>query len=166
MKRIFIALAMIATSTGAYAYYGHEDDGMSGFDIFTLIVMIVYIVLSIVILIRWWKMTENVEKIRNKVNHDNDNTVTYLIAIGEKEAARKVAIKMLADKMYPIYYEQYEYYKAAKMNKAIESDLPELKRLGIEIPDHLSSGEKFIDYLNRLTGDQVSYGADQVKSVL
>lgn len=162
MKKIAVLAGAIVTSMSAFAYYGdyhyyssHSDD-MSGFEIFSLVVMIAYIILSIIILVRWWKMTKNVDLIRQHVTHANPK-LTYLVAIGEKEKAQKAALIMLVDLLYPIYNDQYESSKATAMNKVIEAKLPKMQRLGITVPDYVTSGEKFIDYINGLTNGKVQY---------
>lgn len=155
-----LVCALIPTLS-AFAYYGDYDysshnDNMSWFAIFTLIVMIAYIILSIVILVRWWKMTTNVKLIRQHITH-TDPKLTYLVAIGEKEQAQKAALKMLVDILYPIYTDSYNYSKADAMNKAIASRLPKIQKLGLIVPEYVTSGEKFIDYINELTDGKVPY---------
>lgn len=161
MKKLSILVCALLSSISAFAYYGdygytsHSDE-MSGFAIFTLIVMIAYIILSIVILVRWWKMTTNVEQIRQHITHANPK-LTYLVAIGEKEQAQKAALTMLVDILYPIYSDPYNYAKADAMNKEIQTRLPKIQKLGLSVPDYATSGEKFIDYINGLTGGKVPY---------
>lgn len=161
MKKIIILCCTLLTAESALAYYGgysysSHDDEMTGFAIFTLIVMIAYIILSVIILIRWWKMTSNVEQIRQHVTHANPK-LTYLVAIGEKEQAQKAALTMLVDKLYPIYSDPYNFSKAESMNKEIETRLPKIRKLGLSVPDYVTSGEKFIDYINGLTDGKVPY---------
>ena len=115
-----------------------------------------YIILSIVVLGRWFKMTNNVEQILQHLTHANPK-LTYLIAIGETEQAQKAALTMLVEKMYSIYYNQYVYSKAEEMNKEIATLLPKIKKLGLEVPEYVTSGEKFIDYMNNLTDNTVPY---------
>ena len=64
---------------------------------------------------------------------------------------------MLVDKLYPIYTDAYNYSKAETMNDAIKGILPKMEKLGITLPDYVQSGEKFIDYINGLTGGSVPY---------
>lgn len=161
MKKIAILCCALLSAISAFAYYGdygysRHDDEMSGFAIFTLIVMIAYIILSIVILIRWWKMTTNVEQIRQHLTHANPK-LTYLVAIGEKEQAEKAALTMLVDILYPIYSDPYNYSKAEAMNKEIQTRLPKMIKLGLSVPDYVTTGEKFIDYINELTDGKVPY---------
>lgn len=161
MKKIAILSCALLSTLSAFAYYGdygysRHDDEMSGFAIFTSIVMIAYTILSIVILIRWWKMTTNVEQIRQHLTHANPK-LTYLIAIGEKEQAEKAALTMLVDILYPIYSDPYNYSKAEAMNKEIQTRLPKMKKLGLSVPDYVTTGEKFIDYINELTDGKVQY---------
>ena len=161
MKKIAILVCSLVPALSAFAYYGDNGyssrgDEMSGFAIFTLIVMVAYIILSIIILIRWWKMTKNVDEIRQHITHANPQ-LTYLIAIGEKEQAEKAALKMLVDFLYPLYSDPINYYRAEDMNKIIDHYLPKIQRLGLNMPEHVTSGVKFIDYLNELTGNKVLY---------
>lgn len=141
------------------------NNELSGFVIFTIVVMIVYIVLSIIVLVRWWKMTADVEQIRQHITHANPK-LTYLIAIGEKEQARKAALTMLVDVLYPIYLDVYNYSKAETMDKAIEARLPKIRRLGIDVPDYVTSGEKFIDYINGLSGGKVPYKDESAQNLI
>lgn len=141
------------------------NNELSGFAIFTIVVMIVYIVLSIIVLVRWWKMTADVEQIRQHITHANPK-LTYLIAIGEKEQARKAALTMLVDVLYPIYLDVYNYSKAETMDKAIEARLPKIRRLGIDVPDYVTSGEKFIDYINGLSGGKVPYKDESAQNLI
>lgn len=163
MKKFIVTVCALIPAMSAFAYYDYgyssHSDEMSGFAIFTLIVMIAYIILSIVILIRWWKMTTNVEQIRQHITHANPK-LTYLVAVGEKEQAQKAALTMLVDKMYPIYSDPYNYDKAENMNKAIDGLLPKITKLGLTVPDYVTSGEKFIDYINQLTGNQTPYKSE------
>ena len=161
MKKIIILGCTLLSAKSALAYYGdcdysRHDDEMTGFAIFTLIVMIAYIIFSIIILIRWWKMTSNVERIRQHITHANPK-LTYLVAIGEKEQAQKAALTMLVDALYPIYSDPYNFSKAEAMNKEIETRLPKIQKLGLTVPDYVTSGEKFIDYINGLTDSKVPY---------
>lgn len=161
MKKIAILICALLPAVSALAYYGDygyssSRDEMSGFAIFTLIVMIAYIVLSIFILLRWWKMTKDVEEIRKHLTQPHPQ-LTYLVAIGEKEQAQKAALKMLVDLLYPIYTDPYQYSKAKVMDKVIASRLPKMLKLGLSLPDYLTSGEKFIDHINSLTDGKVVY---------
>lgn len=161
MKKIAVLCCALLPAVSVFAYYGdygysRHSGEMSGFAIFTLIVMIVYIILSIVILIRWWKMTTNIEQIRQHITHANPK-LTYLVAIGEKEQAQKAALTMLVDMLYPIYIDPYNYSKAEVMNKAIQARLPKIQKLGLSVPEYVTTGEKFIDYINELTDGKVSY---------
>lgn len=160
MKKIVVLCCALFSGVSAFAYYGASDysnsNEMSAFDIFTLIVMIAYIVLSIIILIRWWKMTSNVEQIRQHITHANPK-ITYLVAIGEKEQAQKAALTMLVDILYPIYQDPFNNNKAEAMNKEILPRLPKIQKLGLSVPEYVTSGEKFIDYINSITGAKVPY---------
>lgn len=141
----------------SYEYSGAHDGGSSGFGVFVTIVMVVYIIVSVVVLVRWWKMTKNVKEICQHVTNDNHN-LTYLVAIGEKAQAEKAATKMLVDIMLPIYQATSCENRAHTMNTKIKALLSQILIMRLEVPDYVKSGEKFIDYLNSLTGAHVSYG--------
>jgi hypothetical protein len=169
MKKLAVLGCALIPALSAYAYYDDygystHNSGMTGFAIFTLIVMIAYIILSIVILIRWWKMTTDVDIIRKQLTHANPR-LTYLVAIGEKEQAQKAALTMLVDLLYPIYSDVYIYAKAQEMNNVLAPLLPKIAKLGLTVPDYVTSGEKFIDYLNELSGSNVPYQAPMPSSM-
>lgn len=166
MKKFAVLCCALLTAVSAFAYYDDDiysshNDEMSGFEIFTLIVMIGYIILSIVLLVRWWKLTTNVEQIRQQISPASptlkslmaigETKLTYLVAIGEKEQAQKAALKMLVDSLMPIYSDVYNCSKAETMDKEIQSLLPKIQKLGLSVPDYVTSGEKFIDYIHSLT---------------
>ena len=158
-KLVFFASAFIsAISAFAYDSYGFSsyNEGLSGFEVFTICIMIFSIILSVIVLFRWWKMTVNVERICKKITRDK-STLTYLVATGEKEQAEKTAITMLADLLFPIYEDVNVYNKAEVMNKVIFDQLPMIEKLGLSVPDYYATGEKFIDYINGLTGGKVPY---------
>jgi hypothetical protein len=145
------ALSAFATNNGhGILCYADETPG------FIIFLMIVYIILSIVVLVRWWKMTTNVEDIRQKII-PNKPDLAYLIAIGEKEQAQKAALTNIVDMLYNIYIASYATSKAVAMNRFLESNLPQMVKLGLTLPDYVTSGEKFIDYMNELTGNKVPY---------
>ncbi len=163
MKKISTFLIAILSTFSAFAYYDSYSDyglsnyasNMNDFMRFNFIVMIVYIILSIVVLVRWWKMTTNVNKIRKVVSRTDINTdLCYLVAIGEKKEAEKVALKILVDILYNIYNDPYS-SKVAKMNREIETHLSKIRKLDLTIPEYVTSGEKFIQYMNELTGYDV-----------
>lgn len=163
MKKLVSLAVLVGMPLAVFAYSDYQSHqssgGMSGWEIFTLIVMIAYIILSVVVLMKWWKMTENVEQIREHLTSE-DPKLVYLISIGESERARKAALKMLIDRIYPIYWDSsYEpSTKAPLMDEQISDLLPRIERFGIEVPDYAKSGERFIDYMNQLTGSNVPNG--------
>lgn len=153
MKKFAILCGMLLTASSAFAY-GYGSD--YGFSTFLIVAMIAYIILSIVILVRWWKLTKDVKAIRQHLTHSNPK-LTYLVAIGEKEQAEKAALTMLVDVLYPVYSDQYHPNKADYMNRVIHLNMPRMQKLGLNLPDYVTSGEKFIDHMNTLTGKNVAY---------
>lgn len=166
MKKIMTLCGLLAVSAPAFAYdygYATRSNEMSGFAIFTLIVMIAYIILSIVILVRWWKMANDIRALKEKftTNDSSPEHLLYLVAVGKKDQVQEAAIKMLVGGLLHIYFNRYRYtYLADRMNEYLEARMPIIKRLGLTLPDHLTSGEKFIDYCNSLTGEDVQYSYD------
>ncbi len=154
MKKLILLIGALSVSASAFAYSSFSHT-LTGLEIFLLIVPVGYIVLSIIILVRWFRMTADVRAIRQHITHANPK-ITYLILIGEKEQAQKAALTMLVDLLYPIY-EGYDNNKAEKMDTIIGERLPKIAELGIVLPDYVTSGEKFIDHVNNLTGNTVAY---------
>lgn len=139
-----------------YGYSSHSE--LSGFELYILLLSIAGLILSIVILIRWFKMTADVKEIKETITLSNTKPkLTYLIAIGEREKADKSALIMMVDRLTPMYNNEYNYERAASMNRYIASVMPRLEKLGINLPDYVKSGEKFIDFMNGLTGKDVPY---------
>lgn len=142
---------------GSYGYSSHDSE-MPGFAIFSLIVMIAYILLSIIVLIRWWNMTTHVKDIKEYLTHSHSNPkLTYLVAIGEIKQANKAALVMLVDKLMPTYYDNFDHNKADTINVYITAYLDKMERLGLTLPEYIKSGEKFIDYMNSITGNNIQY---------
>lgn len=156
MKKSIILLCSALLPTFSAFAYSSYDHSISGLAIFSILLMIAYIVLSVVILIRWWKMTADVKEIKEHITKSNSNPkLTYLIAIGETEQAEKDALAMMVNNLMPIYYDRFCFDKANMMNNYISTMLPKINKLGIQMPDYVTSGEKFIAYLNALTGNNV-----------
>lgn len=149
----FISAVHVFAQYGDYGYADHSDD-MSAFNIFFLIVCIAYIIVSIVILIRWWIMTKDIKQLREYIVQDRPK-LTYLLALGEKDKAQKAALKMLVDVLYPIYISYGSTNtKVENMNKEIQKRLPRILRLGLSVPDYVTTGEKFIAFMNDMTGNK------------
>lgn len=164
MKKFLVAVCALLCATPAFAYYGDyyyssRDDEMSGFAIFTLIIMIIYIILSVVLLVRWWKMTTNIKLIKEQLTY-NESTPEFLVLVGEKGKARKVVLSDLVERLVNVYNTDYYYNKAEAMNEIIQEKQPKIERMGLTMPDYVTSGEKFIDYVNALTGHNVKYSEE------
>lgn len=165
MKKILVAVCALLCATPAFAYYDdfdltHHGD-LTAFGVFVIILGITYIVLSIVVLVRWWKMTKNIELIKSQLTYEK-STPEYLILVDEKEKARKAVLTDLVDDLYAVYEYNFMnsplyYNKAEEMDKIIQDKQPEIDRMGLTMPDYVTSGEKFIDYVNALTGTEVKY---------
>lgn len=161
MKKTALLIAALVPSSSAFAYgYSYHDDGMAAFSVIMLLFGIAYMVLIIAIIVKFFKIASDVAQIRQ--HHDNKSSrntkLTYLVAIGEKERAQKEAVRILVDILYPIYFDQSNEAKAETMNESIGPLIPKMKRLGLELPDYVLSGERFITYLNRITGNNVPGG--------
>lgn len=157
---------LLAVSAPAFAYdygYATRSNEMSGFAIFTLIVMIAYIILSIVILVRWWKMSNDIRALKEKftTNDSSPEHLVYLVAVGKKDQAQEAVINSIVKEMIKnIDINISGMHAAESMNEVLDKWAPEIKRLGLTLPDHLTSGAKFIDYYNSLTGEDVQYSYD------
>lgn len=121
-----------------------------------IIVLLIEFVISLIFIVRWWGMTSDIKEIKRYLTPSEQHQLTYLIVIGEKEAAQKAAMKMIADILYPLYFYPHDNI-AENMNSQIASLLPKIKKLGIDLPQYLTSGEDFIQHMNSLTGNNVKY---------
>lgn len=123
-------------------------------ELIIFLVVVLFIAFDIVLLVRWWRMTADVKRIREHLTlSDSKPKLTYLVAIGEQEKADKAALAMIVDYMMPIYYDRYNYGKIDAMNEYLANVLPKIDRLGITLPDYVRSGEAFVRYLNDKTGN-------------
>lgn len=170
MKKFAATFAILLSGMCAFAqrydpeYSYSHNSGMSGFGIFTLFVMIVSIIVSIIVLVRWWKMTSQIADIHKKLTQLDSESPAYLIAVGEKEKAEKAALEFMVRKLSEFYY-GYAPNREADMDSLIKINLPIFERLGTTLPDHVTSGKKFIDYMNGLTGKNVPYSTTTVSTV-
>lgn len=154
MKKTIILTGALLSFNSAFAYSGssYEIPGV------ILFIMVVYIIVSIIIFVRWWNMTSHIKEIKEHLTHNHANPkLTYLVAIGEIEQANKAALVMLVDNLMKIRDDEYCYTKAETMNKYLAGLLPKMEKLGLTLPDYVKSGEKFIDYINKITTTHTPY---------
>ena len=103
-------------------------------------------------------MTTHIKEIKEHLTNKHSNPkLTYLVAIGEIEQANKAALIMLVDKLMQIRDDEYCHMKAETMNKYLAGLLPRMEKLGLTLPDYVKSGEKFIDYINKITTIHTPY---------
>lgn len=147
----------------AFAYYGssyeYERNSYSGVYLF---VLVVYITICVIFIARWWMMTIDIKEIRKTVAPPSKDLL-FLINIGEKELAEKVALKERVSLLSKIYEQSSvpgnSMYEAPgpKMDEIIQEKRSTYERLNITLPDYVSSGAKFIDHMNALTGRNIAY---------
>lgn len=163
MKKLMILIAFMGTVTATamgkiylddYGYSRAMEKQMETADhisTFFLIVGIAYIVLSVIVLVRWWKMTKVVNKIY-EITEQNDYSIFYLASTGRMDEARDKGIKELYDALVKVYFDEQVWGKEKEMDKEIALRLPTLTKIGIEVPDFMTSGEKFVNHFRELTG--------------
>lgn len=159
MRKTFVLLCMtLGLPLTAFAYYGrgyygreYETDSLQPVYIFLLVV---YIIVSIIFIVRWWMMTSDIKEIRKTVV-PHSKSLVYLINIGEKELAEKEALKQVVDSLNELYYNYT--VPGPYMDKMIQENNAKLERLNISLPDYVSSGAKFIEHMNALTGRNTPY---------
>ncbi len=158
MKKFCVILCAVLPALNAFAYYDDSDAvaAATTASALAIIIWVVLLVIYIILLVRWWQMTSDVKQIRQQLANENPK-LTYMVAIGDMEQAQKAALKSVVDLLLPIYESTYISEKALSMNQILQSRLPRIQQLGITLPDYVTSGEKFIDYLNALTGNNVTY---------
>ena len=163
MKKHILFLLASLVSLGAYAYpdypytYGSSNsDQMSGFDIFIIVVASVYIILSIIVLVRWWKLTKHVAEIKDSINKRDD--ILAVLASDGKEEAQRVGIRNLMKDLLSIYnnYDIHNRLKAQEMKPIFSKYSKLFNKLGFNVPDYLRTVSNFITYMNDLTGNDVN----------
>lgn len=123
---------------------------MDGISTFTTIVSIVAAVLGIILFFKVWGMTNDVEKIKASIQGDN-----YFSCLmkGEKDKAYDILVSKLYEELAwrlendPSYAPYSE-----KAPQLIEKYAALVKETGRELPEYLSTPEKFKDNYERLSG--------------
>ena len=101
-------------------------------------------------------ISQNLRTVKQELQTEKRVSLTYLISIGELEKANKQALIRTVEKLRDVYYSTTIKDKASKMNTYLNDTLPKLLKMGITLPEYVQSGERFIDYMNNLTGNKVS----------
>lgn len=112
----------------------------------SIIAAIISLSISIVILVRWWRMTKDIQDIKNtiaKVTPKNKVPILYLL--GKHDAAREIAIENLVIKLL----EMRGGYTEVKIDETINNYRKYLKQFDITLPEELSSAAKFIEFSNK-----------------
>lgn len=164
MKKLLI-VPMGLLSLNAFAdyypcigYISYRDD-WSGFEIFILIASIVFFIISIIVLFRWWSMTSDIKKIRNYLQPGEDDIIAIYCSEG-KEAAQKAGIKSLVTELMEIY-DSPRYHPDERYNymAPIFSRYATLfNKLGLVVPPYLKTVSLFIKRLNEITGNDYYTG--------
>lgn len=159
MKRLTILATALIPAITMFAYYGDygyssRHDEMSGFAIF---LWIVAFICSVILLIRWWKMTADIKAIKQKLTTPGDEKISYLLALGEMEHAEKLVLTRLIDVMYPIYAEgirnnRKKEFTAREIDNSIQPFIRGYSHLKVNIPEYARSGQAFIEYMDEVTG--------------
>lgn len=168
MKKVFIVIGILGIATTGFAQFFNYPQGthyvqvhdiiMSGFERFTIAVEIALVVCAIIIAKKIKVISKKLEeKFVENESEPHKRTLTYLVAIGDVNAANKEALKRLVDALYPLYYSSSVSNKEEAMDKLIENNLPRMEKLGLNLPHYVHSGKNFIDYMNSLTGNSVKY---------
>ena len=101
-------------------------------------------------------ISQNLRIVKQEFQNEKRTSLTYLISIGELEKANKQALIRTVEKLRAVYYSSTIKDKASKMDTYLKDMLPKLLKMGITLPEYVQSGERFIDYMNNLTGNKVS----------
>lgn len=120
------------------------------------IILFASAVLNIILFFKIWGMTNDVAAIKKHLIPDTEITLTELVALGEPSKAESAAKKLLYDALSTIYFSHSMNYtarlKAKDMDDKLSDYLPRIQRLGVNLPEHLTSSKAFIEYMNELTG--------------
>lgn len=154
---------MAAISAAFSASASNFDDVPFIFSgMFTFLSCMVSIVLTILFIV----MAVKVVNISNKVDQlaspvpappaDKAPKLSYLVGLGEKEKAQKLAERLTFDYLYNTYFGYFN-NKCKVMDEYLTDKLPKYERIGIVLPERMRSGAAFIDYMNGLTGGKISY---------
>lgn len=159
MKKLLLLTALLSIpAISAFGYYESDFGSVSYLATLSVVITVIFGIISILAIIRFFEMSSDVKAIKQQITTPQSREkLTYLVAIGELKKADKEALKMLVDELMPIYYNENDYNKANSMNGLLVTVLPKMERLGITLPDYVKSGEKFIDYLNEKTGNDIAY---------
>lgn len=100
-------------------------------------------------------ISQNLRTIKQELQSEKRTSLTYLISIGDIENANRQALIRTVEKLRDVYYGSTN-DKAGIMDTYLKETLPKLSKMGITLPEYVQSGERFIDYMNNLTGNNVN----------
>lgn len=146
---------------GGIIYAALDDNFLSGFGailngILILVFGIIFAKLIWAICMLFINISQNLRIVKQEFQNEKRTSLTYLISIGELEKANKQALIRTVEKLRAVYYSSTIKDKASKMDTYLKDILPKLLKMGIILPEYVQSGERFIDYMNNLTGNNVS----------
>lgn len=121
---------------------------MDGISTLTTIVFIASGVLNIILFFKVWNMTNDVEKIKASIQGDS-----YFSCLmkGEKGKAYDILISKLYKELTYLWVNNNASY-LEKAPAIIEKYATLIKETGRELPEYLSTPEKFKDNYERLSG--------------
>ena len=191
MKRFFMFVAMLATATSCFAYYGdYSSSSNSGWLTFLGIVLLIWGVLQIILFFKVWGMTNDIKAL--KKDHFNEGTfetntslARYLrknLVLGNMDNVKRILLQDFIDNVESAYGELRAYgyvtddegnekYVSLKEQNLKESIRPyvenlqkQFDKIGEELPVYIQRMETFGDYYSLFTKEDLVVNIEKEES--
>lgn len=126
-------------------------------EILLVIFYLILAILSLILFFKIWWMTNDVAALKKQLVPEGETTLTELVATGETDKAAYNAKHMLYAMLSETYFSSDITYKnkSAVMEEKLSTILPRIQRLGLDLPDNLTSAKAFIEFMNGVTGKSI-----------
>jgi hypothetical protein len=119
-------------------------------EIMLVIAYVIASIFSIVLFVKIWIATNKISAIESKLKNSEESYKLYMLQ-GEKEKAYKYLVSYLSK--YLIDMKKYGYSDSDfedRTKQKIDEAAALMAKTGYAIPEHLSSGEKFLSFYKEL----------------
>lgn len=123
---------------------------MDDISFLAIVIVIVFAVLQIILFFKVWGMTNNVREVKDAILTMQGKSYTSCIMKGDKDKAYAILVSRLYEELaYALVCSSPKSY-LKKASQIIEEYCPLAKEAGRELPEYLSTPEKFKESYEKL----------------